>query len=36
MNLEQALKTIDRAIKNTWVTKISRDYRSYYLLKEDT
>lgn len=36
MDLMQIQKTIDRAIKNIWEEKISNDYDSYYLLKEDT
>ncbi|MCM3124396.1 MULTISPECIES: hypothetical protein [unclassified Mesobacillus] len=36
MELEQILKTIDRAIKNIWLSKISKDHGLFYLLKEDT
>lgn len=36
MDLRQIQKTIDRAIKNIWVGKISKDHESFYLLKEDT
>ncbi|WP_139378287.1 hypothetical protein [Mesobacillus jeotgali] len=36
MDLKQIQKTIDRAIKNIWVGKISKDHKSFYLLKEDT
>lgn len=36
MDLKQIQKTIDRAIKNIWVNKISVDHKSFYLLKEDT
>jgi hypothetical protein len=36
MDLRQMQKTIDRAIKNIWVDKISKDHESFYLLKEDT
>lgn len=36
MDVRQIQKTIDRAIKNIWVDKISEDHGSFYLLKEDT
>lgn len=36
MELRQVQKTIDRAIKNIWVDKISKDHESFHLLKEDT
>ncbi|MBT2642884.1 hypothetical protein J7I80_11655 [Bacillus sp. ISL-41] len=36
MDLKQIQKTIDWALKNIWVDKISKDYKSFYLLKEDT
>lgn len=36
MDLRQVQIAIDRAIKNIWVDKISKDYDSFYLLKEDT
>lgn len=36
MDLRHIQKTIDRAIKNIWVDKISKDHKSFYLLKEDT
>jgi hypothetical protein len=36
MELGKVLKIIDRAIRNTWLDKISKDHKSFYLLKEDT
>lgn len=34
--LQQLQKTIDRVIKEIWVSNVSKDYDSYYLLKEDS
>lgn len=36
VELGKVLKIIDRAIRNTWLDKISKDHESFYLLKEDT
>lgn len=36
MEQRQLQQTIDSAIKNIWVDKISKDHESFYLLKEDT
>ncbi|WP_428911987.1 hypothetical protein [Niallia sp. Krafla_26] len=36
MNIRKLQEIIDQTIKKVWVTKIRQDYKTYYLLKEDT
>lgn len=36
MDHKQLQSTIDRCIKNVWLNNISKDYQSFFLLKEDT
>ena len=36
MYLRKLQETIDQAIKKIWVTNIPHDYKTYYLLKEDS
>lgn len=36
LNIRKLQETIDHTIKKVWVTKIPQDYKTYYLLKEDS
>lgn len=36
MDLRGLQEVIDRVIKEVWILNISKDYKSFYLLKEDT
>lgn len=36
MDLRGLQEVIDRVIKEVWVLNISKDYKSFFLLKEDT
>lgn len=36
VDIRKLQETIDRTIKKVWVTKIPQDYKTYYLLKEDS